>query len=106
MGLQPIHPLQRCADAALCGFCHDRTVGKIAFALRFDKLSICYVWLLRDLAGRTGTAVVPTFVQFPAALFLYEVDVQAGNGRLNYINGYVAKDCVMVVFLKSQYFKK
>ena len=47
---------------------------------------------LQGLAGRTGTAVVSAFVKFLAALFCCEVDVQVGNGRINYINGYVAKD--------------
>ena len=51
----------------------------------------CYGILAR-LAGRTGTAVVSAFVRFLAALFQCEIDVQVGNGRLNYINGYVSKD--------------
>jgi hypothetical protein len=48
--------------------------------------------LLSYLQGRTGTAVVSTFVMFLAAVFQCEIDVQIGNGRLNYINGYVSKD--------------
>ena len=48
--------------------------------------------LLAHLKGRTSTAIVSAFVKFVAALFHCEVDVQIGNGRLNYINGYVAKD--------------
>ena len=48
--------------------------------------------LLEWLKGRTGTAVVSTFVKFIQLLFSCEVDVQIGNGRLNYINGYVSKD--------------
>ena len=44
------------------------------------------------LKGRTHTKVVSAFVKFVAALFYCEVDVQIGNGRLNYINGYVSKD--------------
>jgi hypothetical protein len=48
--------------------------------------------LLARLAGRTGTAIVSAFVKFLAALFCCEIDVQVGNGRLNYISGYVAKD--------------
>ena len=44
------------------------------------------------LTGRTGTAVVSAFVRFLSLLFRAEIDVQMGNGRLNYINGYVAKD--------------
>ena len=32
------------------------------------------------------------FVQFLQLVFCSEIDVQIGNGRLNYINGYVAKD--------------
>ena len=47
---------------------------------------------LARLAGRTGTGVVSAFVKFLAALFQCEIDVQVGNGRLNYINGYVSKD--------------
>jgi hypothetical protein len=48
--------------------------------------------LLQHLAGRTGTAVVSAFVKFLGMLFCCEIDVQIGNGRLNYINGYVSKD--------------
>ena len=48
--------------------------------------------ILARLAGRTGTGVVSAFVKFLAALFQCEIDVQVGNGRLNYINGYVSKD--------------
>ena len=32
------------------------------------------------------------FVNFLAVMFQCEIDVQIGNGRLNYINGYVSKD--------------
>ena len=52
---------------------------------------VCF-GLLRFLEGRTGTAVVSAFVSFLQLLFHCEIDVQVGNGRLNYINGYVAKD--------------
>ena len=52
---------------------------------------VCYGYLAM-LAGRTGTSVVSAFVKFLAALFQCEIDVQVGNGRLNYINGYVSKD--------------
>ena len=48
--------------------------------------------LMSLLAGRTGTAVVSVFVRFLSLVFCAEIDVQVGNGRLNYINGYVAKD--------------
>jgi hypothetical protein len=48
--------------------------------------------LLSLLQGRTGTAIVSAFVKFIALLFHCQVDVQIGNGRLNYINGYVVKD--------------
>ena len=48
--------------------------------------------LLVYLKGRTGTAVVSAFVRFLSLLFRAEIDVQIGNGRLNYINGYVSKD--------------
>jgi hypothetical protein len=47
------------------------------------------IWLLQ---GRTGTAVVSAFVRFLSILLMAEIDVQVGNGRLNYINGYIAKD--------------
>ena len=50
------------------------------------------VGILRHLQGRTGTAVVSGFVRFLASVFCCEVDLQVGNGFLNYINGYVAKD--------------
>ena len=36
--------------------------------------------------------MVSAFVKFIHLLFGCEVDVQIGNGRLNYINGYVSKD--------------
>ncbi len=52
---------------------------------------VCY-GLLQHLAGRTGTAVVSAFVKFLSLVFCAEIDVQIGNGRLNYISGYVAKD--------------
>ena len=39
-----------------------------------------------------GTAIVSAFVKFLELVFRAEIDVQVGNGRLNYINGYVAKD--------------
>ena len=48
--------------------------------------------ILEFLAGRTGTAVVSAFVKFLSLLFRAEIDVQIGNGRINYISGYVAKD--------------
>ena len=53
---------------------------------------------LRDLDGRTDKAaalagyVVSAFVKYLALLFRCEIDVQTGNGRVNYISGYVAKD--------------
>ena len=46
---------------------------------------------LQSLAGRSkkvGSAFVSSLEQ----MFRCEIDVQVGNGRLNYINGYVAKD--------------
>jgi hypothetical protein len=52
---------------------------------------VCY-GRLALLQGRTGTAVISAFVKFLAMVFMCEVDVQVGNGRLNYINGYVSKD--------------
>ena len=48
--------------------------------------------LLIWLQGRSGTQVVSALCKFLEKLFLCEVDVQIGNGRLNYINGYVKKD--------------
>ena len=48
--------------------------------------------LMSCLQGRTGSAVVSAFVKFLQLLFVCEIDVQIGNGRLNYINGYVSKD--------------
>ena len=48
--------------------------------------------LLASLAGRSKTGVVSAFVKFLELLFCCDIDVQVGNGRLNYINGYVSKD--------------
>ena len=48
--------------------------------------------LLSFLAGRTGTAIVSAFVKFLEVLFNCQIDVQIGNGRINYISGYVSKD--------------
>ncbi len=47
--------------------------------------------LLQALSGRSGTAVVSRFMALLKAMFNCEIDVQIGNGRLNYINGYVSK---------------
>jgi len=55
-----------------------------AWIVSFGALSL--------LEGRTGTAVISVFVKFLSLLFCCEIDVQIGNGRLNYINGYVSKD--------------
>ena len=52
---------------------------------------VCF-GLLAHLQGRTGTAIVSAFVRFLSLLFVCEIDVQIGNGRLNYISGYVCKD--------------
>ena len=52
---------------------------------------VCF-GLLSWLQGRTGTSVVSAFVKYLSMLFCCEIDVQIGNGRLNYINGYVSKD--------------
>ena len=43
-------------------------------------------------AGNTGKGCISAFVRFLQLVFHCEIDVQVGNGRLNYINGYVAKD--------------
>ena len=53
---------------------------------------IVCAFIMRLLAGRTGTAIVSLFVCFLEKVFQCEIDVQVGNGRLNYINGYIAKD--------------
>ena len=47
--------------------------------------------LLGDLAGRTKKGI-SAFVRFLELVFRCDIDVQTGNGRLNYINGYVSKD--------------
>ena len=52
---------------------------------------ICH-GLLARLAGNTGKRCISAFVKFLQLVFHCEIDVQIGNGRLNYINGYVAKD--------------
>ena len=44
------------------------------------------------LAGNTGKGCISVFVRFLQLVFHCEINVQIGNGRLNYINGYVAKD--------------
>ena len=49
-------------------------------------------FVLRLLQGNAKDAVLSPFVRFLQAVFKCEIDVQVGNGRLNYINGYVAKD--------------
>ena len=36
--------------------------------------------------------MVSAFVRFLELFFCCEIDVQIGNGRINYINVYVAKD--------------
>ena len=43
------------------------------------------------LVGRSG-AQKSEFVQFLEIVFQAVIDVQVGNGRLNYINGYVSKE--------------
>ena len=48
--------------------------------------------LLSDLAGRSSTKLISVFVRFLEIVFQAQIDVQAGNGRVNYINGYVGKD--------------
>ena len=52
---------------------------------------------MKLLQGRIGTAVVSASVKFLEGLFRCEIDVSIGNGRLNYINGYVAKERVIRV---------
>ena len=51
--------------------------------------------LLADLEGRIANGVkkgMSALVQFLNLVFDCDIDVQVGNGRLNYINGYVSKD--------------
>ena len=62
--------------------------------------------LLSRLAGRTGTDVVSAFVKYLSALFHCEIDVQVGNGRINYISGYVAKDHDSVDVGMGEYVQK
>ena len=57
--------------------------------------------IMKHLQGRIGTAVVSTFVKFLGKLFRCHIDVQIGNGRLNYINGYVAKDLAVPRFFHA-----
>ena len=52
---------------------------------------VCFT-VLRSLEGNTGKRIISAFVRFLQLVFACEIDVQVGNGRLNYINGYVAKD--------------
>ena len=52
---------------------------------------VCF-GLLSRLAGNTKDGIVSAFVRFLQLVFHCEIDVQVGNGRLNYINGYVSKD--------------
>ena len=47
---------------------------------------------LQFLCGNTGKGILSAFVMFLKSVFHCEIDVQVGNGRLNYINGYVSKD--------------
>ena len=48
--------------------------------------------------------MVSAFVKFLELLFRCEIDVSVGGGRLDYINGYVAKERVVrvVVFFVSR----
>ena len=56
---------------------------------------VCF-GLFKDLEGRINVAAKKVcqsaFVRFLFAVFNCDIDVQVGNGRLNYINGYVSKD--------------
>ena len=51
---------------------------------------VCF-GLLANLAGRSKKITSP-FVKFLELVFQCDIDVQVGNGRLNYIDGYVSKD--------------
>ena len=52
---------------------------------------VCF-GILSRLVGRTSLGIISPLVKFLGGLFHCEIDVQVGNGRLNYINGYLAKD--------------
>ena len=62
--------------------------------------------VMKLLQGRTGTSLVSAFVKFLSLLFRCEIDVQIGNGRLNYINGYVAKDHDAIDVSLGEYVQK
>ena len=47
----------------------------------------CVSQHLEMLQGRTGAAVISAFVRFLSLLFRAEIDLQIGNGRINYISG-------------------
>lgn len=64
------------------------------------------LWSLGPPQGRTGKAIVPAFVKFLQLVFRAEIDVQVGNGRLSYINGYVAKDHDVVDTGLGEYVRK
>ena len=57
------------------------------------------------LAGRTKK-VISAFVRFLELVFRCDIDVQVGNGRLNYINGYVYEDHDAVDVGLGEYVRK
>lgn len=62
--------------------------------------------ILQNLAGRTNTGQVSPFVRFLQLVFRCDIDVQVGNGRLNYINGYISKDHDAVDVSLGEYTQK
>ena len=61
---------------------------------------------IKSITGKRGPGVVSSFVSMLCRLFACEVDVQIGNGNLNYINGYVAKDHDAVDVALGEYVQK
>ncbi len=57
------------------------------------------------LAGRSHK-IISSFAKFLELVFRCEIDVQVGNGRLNYINGYVSKDHDSVDVALGEYVQK
>ena len=70
----------------------------------FAAWVVCF-GLLSNLAGRSKK-FISGFVKFLELVFRCEIDVQVGNGRLNYINGYVSKDHDAVDVGLSEYQQK
>ena len=62
--------------------------------------------ILQNLAGRTNTGQVSPFVRFLQLVSRCDIDVQVGNGRLNYIDGYISKDHDAVDVSLGEYTQK